>query len=257
MRTAILSLALAALLAVGVGTVEAEVSQKGNLRVAFTGKIAPHDLPRARKAPIAVTLSGAIETVDGKDPPQLRTISLALNRNGEIDYTGLPVCNLNQIQPATSEEARSSCGGALVGRGTFNAHVALPEQSPFPSKGRVLAFNGRLDGKPVIYAHIYGTRPLPQSFVLTFRLQPGGNGVTRLVANLPRVAAKWGFVSGVSLTLQRSFNYRHQRHSYLSAGCPAPHGFPGGTFDFARVSFGFEDGRSLASHLIRSCAVRG
>ncbi len=257
MRSAVLSLALAALLAVGVGIAGAETTQKGNLRVSFTGAIAPHDLPRGGKAPIAVTLAGEIGTTDGQDPPQLRTISLTLNRNGEIDYTGLPICNLNQIQPATSEEARSSCGGALVGRGTFNAHVALPEQSPFPSKGRVLAFNGRLDGRPVIYAHIYGTRPLPQSFVLAFRLRTGGKGVTSLVANLPRVAAKWGFVSGVSLTLQRSFSYRHQRHSYLSAGCPAPHGFPGGTFDFARVSFGFEDGRSLASHLVRSCAVRG
>ena len=257
MRATVLTLALAALLAVGAGAVEAEVTQKGNLRVAFSGTIAPHDLPRGGKAPIAATLAGEIETTDGEDPPQLRTISLTLNRHGELDYKGLPRCDYNQIQPATTEEARSSCGAALVGRGSFKAHVALPEQSPFPSQGRLLAFNGELDGRPVIYAHIYGTRPLPQSFVLTFHLRKGGGGTTKLVANLPRVAAKWGFVSGVSLTLQRNFSYRGQRHSYLSAGCPAPAGFPGTTFDFARVFFGFEDGRAMNSTLTRSCTVRG
>jgi hypothetical protein len=169
----ILILVLAALLAVGAGIAGAETVQKGNLRVSFTGAIAPHDLPRGGTAPIAVTLSGEIGTTDGRDPPQLRTIGLAINRKGRLDYKGLPRCSFHQIQPATMAEALSSCKRSLVGMGTFKAHVALPEQSPFPSNGRILAFNGTLDGKPVIYAHIYGTRPLPQSFVLAFHLRTG------------------------------------------------------------------------------------
>ncbi len=245
-------------LKLGLATASAEVAQQGNLRVSFAGRIAPHSLPRVGMAPVSVSLSGEIKTTDGSKPPQLRTISLAINRNGKLDYEGLPRCNFHQIQPATSAEARVACSKSLVGRGTFEANVALPEQSPFPSNGEVLAFNGNLHGKPVIYAHIYGTEPLPTSFVLPFRIHQGqGTYGTTLVARLPQVAAEWGFVSGVSLTLQRSFTYNGKRHSYLSAGCPAPRGFPGASFAFAKASFGFDDGRELSSKLQRSCGVRG
>lgn len=252
------AVAAVALLAAGVGAATAEVAQKGNLRVSFAGKIAPHNLPRQGMAPVAVTLAGTIATTDGAPPPQLRTISLSINRNGQLDYEGLPRCNYHQIQPATTAEARTACRKSLVGGGAFSAHVVLPEQSPFPSNGKLLAFNGNLHGKPVIYAHIYGTEPLPQSYVLAFKLRrAGGDYGTRLVAQLPRVAAEWGYVSGVSLTLQRSFSYRGQRRSYLSAGCPAPKGFPGATFAFAKAAFGFEDGRTVGSTLTRDCGVRG
>jgi hypothetical protein len=237
---------------------QAEVAQQGNLRVSFQGKVAPHALPRVGTAPVSVSLSGQVKTTDGAPPPQLRTVTLAINRNGKLDYKGLPRCNFHQIQPATTEEAKEACRKSLVGTGSFEAHVALPEQSPFPSKGQVLAFNGNLHGRPVIYAHIFGTEPLPQSYVLAFHIRRGGGEyATTLQAELPRVAADWGYVSGISLTLQRNFAYQGKRHSYLSAGCPAPKGFPGATFSFARASFGFEDGRTLSSKLQRSCGVRG
>ena len=207
---------------------------------------------------MAVTLAGEIKTTDGQDPPQLRTITMAINRNGRLDYKGLPRCNFHQIQPASTVDARASCKKSLVGTGTFKANVALPEQSPFPSNGTILAFNGNLHGKPVIYAHIYGTEPLPTSFVLPFEIrQSSGGYATTLVAQLPQVAAEWGFVQGVSLTLQRNFTYKGKRHSYLSAGCPAPKGFPGASFPFAKAAFGFEDGRTLSSTMTRSCGVRG
>jgi hypothetical protein len=248
-------LALLGLGATAVAT--AEISQKGTLRVSFEGKVAPHTLPRHGEAPVAVTLSGDIKTTDGQDPPQLRTIGLAINKNGKLDYRGLPTCNFHQIQPSTTAEAKLACRKSLVGFGTFKANVALPEQSPFPSNGTILAFNGNLHGRPVIYAHIYGTKPLPTSFVLPFEIKQGsGDYATTLVANLPQVAAEWGFVSGVSLTLQRRFSYRGKAHSYLSAGCPAPSGFPGATFSFARASFGFEGGPTLRSTLNRSCRAK-
>jgi hypothetical protein len=259
MRSLVLAGATAALIgAIAVPGVRAEVAQRGNLRVSFAGKIAPRSLPRRGLAPVAVSLAGEIKTTDGLDPPQLRTISLAINRNGHLDYRGLPRCNYHQIQPASSEEAIAACRSSLVGEGTFKANVALPEQSPFPSDGKILAFNGNLHGKPVIYAHIYGTEPLPLSRVLAFAIEHRrGAYATILVAHLPRVAAEWGFVKGVGLTLWRRFAYRGQPHSYLAAGCPAPAGFPGATFAFARAAFGFEDGRSLSSTLTRNCAVRG
>jgi hypothetical protein len=182
---------------------------------------------------------------------------MAINRHGELDSKGLPVCHIEQIQPASTLEAREACSASIVGAGSFKANVALPEQSPFPSNGKVLAFNGILKGKPVIFAHIYGTEPLPISFTLPFTIKRSAKGAygTILVTQLPHVAAQWGYISGVALNLHRTFSYHGKRHSYLSAGCPAPKGFPGTTFPFARASFGFEDGKTLSSTMTRSCGV--
>jgi hypothetical protein len=236
----------------------AEVAQKDGLRVAFDGGIAPRALPRHAQAPVAVTLGGTISTTDGSAPPQLRTISLAINRNGRLDYRGLPACHYHQIQPASTREAIEACRRSLVGEGQFRANVVLPEQSPFPSAGKVIAFNGLLHGRRVVFAHIYGTAPLPQSRVLAFELGRASGGYrTTLTAELPRVAADWGYVSGVSLTLSRRFRYRGKPRSYVSASCPAPSKFTAAPFPLARASFGFEDGRVLTATLMRSCKVQG
>jgi hypothetical protein len=235
----------------------AEVTQEGNLRVSFTGGIAPHSLPRQGLAPVEATLGGEIKTTDGLAPPQLRTISLAINKNGKLDYKGLPACHYHQIQPASTNEAIETCPDSVIGKGKFRANVVLPEQSPFPSAGKVVAFNGVFHGDHVVFAHVYGTVPLPQSSVLIFKLarSSGPYGAT-LTAELPQVAAEWGYVSGVSLSLKRTFKYRGRTRSFLSAGCPAPSGFPGATFTFAKASFGFEDGRTLSGTLVRSCRVQ-
>jgi hypothetical protein len=232
----------------------AEVTQEGNLRVSFTGGLAPHALPRQGTAPVKVTLGGDIKTTDGAAPPQLRTISLAINKNGKLDYRGLVACHYHQIQPASTREAIETCPDSVIGKGKFEAHVVLPEQSPFPSSGKVVAFNGIFHGRHVVFAHVYGTVPLPQSNVLIFELgQTGGAYRTTLTATLPQVAADWGYVSGVGLALKRVFVYKGKERSYISAGCPAPAGFPGATFAFARASFGFEDGRTLTTTMTRSC----
>lgn len=236
----------------------AEVAQEGNLRVSFSGGIAPHSLPRRGVAPVEATLAGEIKTIDGLAPPQLRTISMAINKNGKLDYKGLPACHYHQIQPASTDEAIETCPDSVIGKGRFQAHVVLPEQSPFPSTGEVVAFNGTLHGTHVVFAHVYGTVPLPQSSLLVFMLgRAAGTYGTTLTAELPQVAAEWGYVSGISLSLKRTFKYKGKVHSFLSAGCPAPAGFPGATFSFARASFGFEDGRTLSGTLTRSCRARG
>lgn len=249
--------ALSAALVLLPGAVSgASVTQDGNLRVRFAGKLSPKRLPRTSLAPVAVSLSGQISTTDHSAPPQLRTITMAINRHGRLDPTGLPRCHYHQIQPASTAEARRSCRSSLIGTGSFEANVALPDQSPFPSNGRVLAFNGELHGEPVIYAHIFGTEPVPISQLVVFHVHRiAGTFRVVLSAELPRVVADWGYVSGLDLTLKRTYLYRGRERSYLTADCPAPTGFPGATFPFARASFSFDDGRVLHSTLTRSCRV--
>jgi hypothetical protein len=236
----------------------AEVSQKQGVRVSVQGSIKPSKLPRTGAAPVAVSFAGRIGATDPAGPPQLEKIAVAINRHGRLDTRGLPRCRMGQIDPSTTREALAACRRSLIGEGSFSANVKLPEQSPFPSRGKILAFNGRLHGRPAAFAHIYGTSPVPTSIVLPFLIK-GTKGTfgTLLTASLPRVTGEWGYVTGLSMTLKRRFSFKGKRRSYMSAGCPAPAGFSQAIFPLARTSFAFAGGLTLTSVLTRSCRVRG
>jgi DNA-binding beta-propeller fold protein YncE len=234
------------------------VVQRRGVRVSFDGKLTPHALPRHGMGPVGIVVDAKIAATGGGDPPQLRRISIAINRNGQFSPQGLPVCRLDQIQPSTTEGALAACGSSLVGEGQFSANVKLPQQSPFPSAGKVLAFNGRINGKPAILAHIYGTQPAPTSTVLPFLLRNGhGTYGTTLEASLPQATGSWGYVTGLRMNLRRRFTYRGKSHSYLSAGCPAPAGFRVAEFPLARTSFAFAGSLTLVSVLNQTCQAHG
>ncbi len=235
----------------------AEVMQRNGVRVTFGGDLTPERLPRSGTAPIAVSLQAKIDPV-GKGPaPQLRRISVAINKYGRIDSTGLPVCRVSDIQPSTSAKAKQACGKSLVGSGSFSARVLLPEQTPFPSDGKILAFNGVHEGKPAILAHVYGTEPAPTSFTMPFIIgTSAGKFGTTLTAELPRVTTEWGYVTSLELNLKRTYRWGGKARSFVVAGCPAPKGFPGAVFPFAKASFGFKK-FTLGSAITRTCKARG
>jgi hypothetical protein len=58
------------------------------------------------------------------------------------------------------------------------------------------------------------------------------------------------------MTLSRRFSSHGERHSYLTAACPAPKGFGVASYKFARAEFGFAGGSHLGETLVRSCRVR-
>lgn len=261
---AILSLCAAlAFCPAGVASVRHDASasdivQRGPVRVSFDGKIDPSALPRVGTAPVGIVFETKIAAVGGGTPPQLRRISISINRNGHFSSRGLPVCRLREIQPSTTGGALAACSGSLVGEGHFSANVQLPEQSPFPSSGKVLVFNGRLHDKPALFAHIYGTQPAPTSNVLPFAIR-GTQGTygTILEASLPQATGNWGYVTGLRMTLKRRFSYRGKARSFLTAGCPAPAGFPGVVFPLARTRFDFAGGMNLVSVLSKDCTAKG
>jgi hypothetical protein len=234
-----------------------EVSQHGNVRVDLQAKLTPKKLPRTGRAPVHFSIAAKIGAANGQVPPQLRTLEVAINRNGKINPGALPVCEMDQVQPATTQGALEACGGSLVGEGTFSAKVLLTQQSPFPSEGEVLAFNGTWHGRPAILAHIYGRQPVPTSNTLPFVIgKAKGKGPfgTALKASLPQFTSKWGYVTGISLFLGRSSS----DGGYLTAGCPAPKGFGGASYPLTRAKLSFTEGRprSVEQTLTRSCGVR-
>ena len=253
--------ALTALIAlVGGGALaQAEIAQKGNLRITVNGKLSPKKLPRRGTAPIAVSVGGRISTTDATLPPQLKTLRIELNRHGRLDYKSLPTCKFSRIQPGSSSRALSQCRSSLVGRGSFTANITLAGQEPYPTRGRLLVFNSTRGRKPVLYGHIYSPKPFATSFVIVFKVQRIRKGTygTALNAPLPRAMDAWGRLTGLNMTLSRRYSAGGRRHSFISSGCPAPKGFPGAVFPLARTSFSFTGGKKLTSTLSSTCKARG
>jgi hypothetical protein len=239
---------------------QAELSQQGNLVVAFEGAMTPKVLPRTDPAPVAVRVAGDIRDADQQDArlPQLRKISVAINSAGRLDDKGLPTCKVTSIQPATEHEAHQVCGDAIVGSGHVTVQARIPTQEPFSVAARLLAFNGPTKhGKKVILAQVYSKTP-PGAFVLTFKVRRrGGIFGTVMSTTLPRSAQGWAYLTHFDMTLKRNYRYGGRSHSFISAACGAPAGFPGAVFPFAKATYGFDNGQRLTTTVVRSCRVGG
>jgi hypothetical protein len=207
-------------------------------------------------APVAVSVAGDFRARGDSPLPQLRTISVAINNTGKLEDIGLPTCSVAAIQPATEANARALCHKAIVGSGHVTVGVRLENQAPFTMRANLLAFNGPAEhGQKLILAQIYAKNP-PGAFVLTFKLnrRPGLFG-TVMSTSLPRSAQGWAYLSHFDMTLYRQYRYRGKAHSYVSAACAAPPGFPGAVFPLAKASYGFAGGQHTTTTIVRSCRV--
>jgi hypothetical protein len=235
-----------------------EVIREGNLQGSFNGGIAPAKLPRTELAPVAVQMGGKITTTDRTVPPKLEKIVLAINSHGKLQNKGLPTCSLGKLNSLPASQAKKVCGDALVGHGNVTSRVSLPGQGAFASNADLLAFNGKLHGRPAVLAQVSSGAPLPLTYVIGFEVKKaGGTFGTQLIASLPPIASEYGYISAFSLSLSREYEFHGQKLSFASASCPAPKGFPGASFPFVKASYEFADGRSLGATLTRECKVKG
>jgi hypothetical protein len=251
-------LASIGMLVVGGATASGEITQNGNLTVAVEGKLRPSSLPREGVAPVRVSVASKIHTTDETQPPRLRQLRIEINRHGQLETTGLPVCTAGRIQTATSGRALSACRKALVGQGSFEAEVSLASQEPYAAKAKLLVFNSISGGKPVLLGHVYSARPFTTSFLIVFKISEQNHGTfgTTLNAILPRTLGSWGVVTGIRMNLSRRYGADGKRRSFLSAGCPAPKGVPKVAFPLARTKFRFAGGQSVESTVTRTCQAK-
>jgi len=247
------------LLALGIASLAAaDTVQQGGLRVTVRAQVQPNKLPRTGTAPIAVFIAGHIATREGSLPPQLEAMRIRVNRHGLLDRTGLAVCGAEEIAATSTQRALGRCAEALVGSGRFWAKIVLPDQRPYPTRGRLLVFNGAHGGRPAVLAHIYTTKPFASSFTVAFAIRRVSEGPygTELRASFPEALGEWGFVDRIKLTLRRKFTFRGQRRSFFNAGCPAPKGTAGTVFPLAHASFYFADRKPIGLAIQKSCGVR-
>jgi hypothetical protein len=257
MRRLAIAAVLLACLPAGVAAARQFV-QQGTLRVAFEAKLLPRALPRERDAPVTVHLAGAIRTTDGSTPPQLREISIAMNRAGVVSAEGLPSCQAPELQQTSTEAALATCPGALVGRGHFAANVDFVGAAVFPARGTVLIFNSSTKNRPGLLLHLYGSSPVRAAFVLPFRItrQSKGKFGTVFTTHIPRLASDKGYVTDISLTIGRKYHYRGDQRSFISASCAAPAGFTGFPYELAKATFTFAGNQKLTTRLPGDCKVR-
>ncbi|HEX3733539.1 MAG TPA: hypothetical protein VHU86_00140 [Solirubrobacterales bacterium] len=255
-----LALLLAAFVAAPLlsATSFAAVIQTEGLRISVLSQLIPYKLPRGRPAPIAVFVSGHLSTADGAIPPQLQKLTVEVNRHGLLQSRGLPVCQIPQIQPASTARALADCGDALIGSGQFWAHIVLPDQRPYPTQGRLLIFNGRRHSHPVLLAQIYTSHPFNSSFVIAFAIRHVSQGPygTELSASLPEALGEWGYLDRIKLTLRRKYRYQGKELSYFNAACPAPKGAPRASFPLAYATFSFAGRPPLSATVDKTCGVK-
>lgn len=235
----------------------AAVVQQGNLRITLLTQVMPQKLPRNGTAPIAVFVAGHVQAVHGDVPDQLKRLTIMVNRHALLQSRGLPVCRIPQVQPASTARALSACGPALVGSGRFWASIVLPEQGTYRTQGRLLVFNGRRRGRPVLLAHIFTSNPFGSSFVITFlirRIHEGQYG-TQLTASLPQALGDWGYVDRIKLTLRRKYRWHGRQVSYFNAGCPALPGTDRAVYRLAFATFSFAHER-VGLSVDKTCAVK-
>lgn len=250
------ALALAVVLTAAAAA-SAVVVQVAGLRVSVLSQIIPYKLPRAHPAPIAVFVSGHLATADGGIPPQLQRLTIEVNRHGLLQSRGLPVCQPHQVQPATTQRALANCGQALIGSGQFWAHIILPDQAPYRTKGRLLIFNGRQAGRPVLLAQIYTNHPFNSAFLIDFAIRRVSHGPygTELSASLPAALGSWGYLDRIKLTLKRKYHFQGRELSYFNAACPAPAGAKRAAFPLAHATFFFDQETTLGATVNKTCGV--
>jgi hypothetical protein len=250
------ALALAVLAATSASLATAATVQQGDLRITVQAQLKPYKLPREEPAPIAVFIAGALKSASGQRPPQLQSMRVLVNRHGLLQSKGLATCSLGQLAGSSSSRALSSCGDALVGSGQFWAHIVLPDQGAYPTRGRLLVFNGRHKGKPALFTHIFTSNPFNSAFTIPFSIEKVNRGRygTELSASFPEALGSWGYVDRIKLTLRKKYRHRGTQLSYFNAACPAPKGTKRTAYSLARATLSL-DTAQITADVIKACGV--
>jgi hypothetical protein len=243
-----------ALLAAAVS--RAEVAVTHSTLIKFDSHVFPRVLPRHGSAPIGIRIEGHLKSRRKGEPAPLTKLELAINRAGHVSQRGLPVCDLAAIDPASTAQALAACGGARIGYGRIRALASFPGTRRFYFNGRATIFNGRLeDGRPAILLHVFNRTP-PASFVFPFRVSHRRGRYGTVLATHVKIG-QWSRVTDFKLVLKRTYRYRGEAKSYLTAGCPAPKGLAIGISPFVVATLGFADGTHKDIPVVSSCRVSG
>jgi hypothetical protein len=240
-------------LAAAAGNHNPVVIQEGNVRITVDGGFSPSALPKAKLAPIGLTVNGKIETTDGTHPPALREFIVETDKNGAINAKGLPKCTIGKLVARETSAAIKACPTSIVGKGKTDVELALPEQKPITLHSKLVAFNGGVKGGvTTILIHAYLSNPVSAAVVTTVKVSKihSGRFGTKAVASIPVIVGGNGSPVFFELNVNRKFTYKGKQQSYLLAKCPDGHLNARGTAIFS-------DGKKLSGEVVRPCTPKG
>jgi hypothetical protein len=225
------------------------VIRLGNLILTIDGGITPTKLPKHRMAPLGFHASGELATVDGSHPPAWKESSFDVDKDVEVDVSGIPACRKGQLLAQNSTHAKQACPGSILGQGRGSVEVAFPEQRPFEATGPVLLFNGgERNGVTTFFLHTYVAIPAPTAIVVTAKLtreRKGPYGI-HIQTAIPLIAGGSGSITQFELGASRFVTYRGKRHSFLFARCSDGSLVAGGAIEF-------RDGTIMSGQILRAC----
>ncbi len=244
-----------ALIAAALGCAAAALAittQIGNLKVSATAEFSPRAFPPHGTAPAHFESTVRIGTMDGSQPPALKTIVFEFDKHGKLNFRGMPTCTVARLEGTRPGEARRRCAGALVGTGVGKARVEMPGRPPFTIRSPISIFNAPPQGgRPAMIAHAWETVPSPQALLVPFtieRIHHGRYGY-RAQIELPEIAGG----HGAPILAEASFGRTYRRHGhkvgYAEAECSGGRLQVWGKLLFA-------DGSRLPSLLSSPCHTR-
>jgi hypothetical protein len=235
------------------GSAYALKAEIGNTVISATANVLPRALPEKSNAPAQLTSVTRVGTKDGSVPPALTTLSFELDKHGSIETKGVPVCTAAKLADTTPAEARKRCAGALVGKGTGKARVALPGQASVTITSPLSFFNAPpTGGKPTLIAHGYETLPVAKTVLVPIvveRVAHGRYGY-RVQIEMPEIAGGYGAATLAQATLGRTFKRGGKQFGYVNARCE------GGRLQVQGVSR-FSNGDFFPATLSSACHAAG
>ncbi len=263
-RNLLVALALSAVLGLGVAavaTAKFDTFQAGNLVLKADGGVTPKALPKNKRAPVTVRVSGKIASKDGAHPAAFREATIDFDKNGKLDATGLPTCRGGQLESRDTAAAKKACPKAIVGKGKGKFEIAFPEQRPIGVNAPITVFNGGTKGgKTTLFIHSFITVPVPAAVVTTVtikKIHKGRYGL-RSVSKVPVIAGGSGSTLEFSINFGKKYTYKGKKRSLIEAKCPDGH-FNADVKNavFINEAGGPRTKTTLQGTVIRSCTPKG
>jgi hypothetical protein len=187
------------------------------------GELRPSTLPETRYAPAWMHVEIHASTDDPSGvPDRLSKVELNLDDDGRITTNGLPMCKPARIRHATTRLALRECGRARVGRGEATVVISVG-QGHTTADAVVNVFNGtRLNGDPRVLFHARADFGYTQLMVGTIRSSSAGSDFGKVLsATIPPIQLG-AVISDLDIRVRKTWRFRGQRQSYISARCHDP-----------------------------------
>jgi hypothetical protein len=215
--------------------------------LSFNAGVQPRTLPRHQVSAVAVGVSGRI-SANTQEVPGLKEVTMAFDRNGVIDATGLPVCTRSQLQALTTANARRICHKSIVGTGL--AHIAFSSSSSEIPIQLTLFNGGAKAGTVTMFIHAAVPMSPQTATIATTKIKKVDQGRfgLRSVTRIPPIANGSGSLRDFSFIVERHFSQGGREVSFASARCIDSH------LSGKLVNFVFSTGEHFqGERFVRAC----